>query len=124
MYAGAAGRSILANSPQLIDTVLAAAPYPALTAHTLTDASALRADIDESRRSGFTISNEDVTIGIGAVGVPILRGDVLLGCISVGGLIDDILRDQDAIVSVLSVSATELGAQFVEKSADGPLRLA
>lgn len=110
LYAGAAGRNILAHSPELVDRVLADAPLPALTTRTLTDAKALRADIDQSLAEGHTFSDEDVTIGIAAIGVPVMNGSRFMGCLSAAGLADDIRGQRTALVVSLSDAAAELAA--------------
>lgn len=89
LYAGAAGRNILAHSPDLRESYLARAPLPALTASTLTDRGALEADIERTLATGFTFSNEDVTVGIGALGTAVLRDGDFAGSLSIGGLIGD-----------------------------------
>ncbi len=44
------------------------------TADRLTDADGLRADIDETRRSGFAVDDEEDSIGVRCIGAPILAG--------------------------------------------------
>ena len=77
LYAGAAGRATLAfmDDPA---PYLARAPFPALTRRTLTKASQLRRDIKLTRDRGYSVSDEDVTDGIGALGVPLTT--VSAGC--------------------------------------------
>lgn len=111
VHVGAAGRVILAHLPDLAVDVLAAAPHPSFTEHTLTERSALRADIARSQEQGWTLSEEDATIGIGAVGVPVVRDGALLGCLSLAGLIDDIRRDREGLVRALDRAAAELVAR-------------
>ena len=43
-----------------------------LTPRTLTDAADLRADVERTRAQGFALSLDDVTVGVGAVAVPVL----------------------------------------------------
>jgi DNA-binding IclR family transcriptional regulator len=109
-HAGAAGRTILAHSPDIIDAVLAQAPRPRLTEKTLHTEQQLREDITRSLADGFTVSDEDVTIGIGAIGVPIIARGSLVGCLSVGGLSADIRSGTPGIVTVLTATAHELAA--------------
>jgi DNA-binding IclR family transcriptional regulator len=112
-HAGAAGRATLANSRrEIIEAALARAPFPPLTTHTITTEEQLRADIAQSVADGYTVSDEDVTIGIGAVGVPILVDGTLVGCVSVGGLIADIRADTPGIVAVLTDSVEQLAKAY------------
>lgn len=114
LHAGAAGRSILANSPQLVANLSQLAPFPQLTVRTLISIDELLADVIRSRETGFTVSDQDVTIGIGAVGVPILDEDQLLGCVSVGGLAEDIARKTPELVVALRAAAVELRSSALQ----------
>jgi IclR family acetate operon transcriptional repressor len=107
LYAGAAGRNILANQPGQAQRTLAHAPYPALTVHTLTSAEQLQRDIETSLANGFTVSDEDVTIGIGAIGAPVFRDRRLAGCLSIGGLANEIRNHATELLDVLQLAAIE-----------------
>jgi DNA-binding IclR family transcriptional regulator len=108
LHAGAAGRVILAYGDHP-EGNLQRAPFPRLTPDTLTTAEQLREDIQTTRRSGYALSDQDVTIGIGAVGVPVFnREGAFAGCVSLGGLIDEILAQKDDYVAVLKDAALAL----------------
>ncbi|HEX5465295.1 MAG TPA: IclR family transcriptional regulator [Candidatus Limnocylindrales bacterium] len=88
LYCGAGPRVLLASlSAEELEGYLAEAPFPPLTPHTLTAAEALRADAGRSRVSGYVVSLEDVTVGVGALGAPVrdASGDVI-AAVSVAGL--------------------------------------
>lgn len=108
LYAGAAGRNILANTGELIEPLLTSAPFPALTTKTLTTADELQADIARTLAEGYTMSDEDVTIGIGAIGVPVFGADGLLGCLSAAGLVQDIRAGETNFLPALRAAAHEL----------------
>lgn len=108
LYAGGAGRNILAHTPALIDQVLGNADLLAFTAHTLVDADDLRADIATTLQTGYTLSHEDVTVGIGAIGTAVTQDGRYLGCLSVAGLIHDITADQDELIARLRLAASQL----------------
>lgn len=110
LYAGGAGRNILAHTPQCMERVLTQAPFSAFTPHTLTEKGSLRADVEQTLASGHTLSDEDVTIGIGAIGVAVRQGGQYLGCLSIGGLIDDIRADLDRLVARVQSGADRLAA--------------
>lgn len=57
------------------DELLERLPLPARTEHTVTDVSALRAELDASRAAGWVEQGEQHDIGMNAVGVPVLRRD-------------------------------------------------
>lgn len=116
-HAGAAGRATLAHSSQdVINAVMASEPFEPYTVHTFTSADALREDIIRSRDQGYTLSDEDVTIGIGALGVPVVANGVLAGAVSVGGLRGDILADTTAIVAALRDGVATLGAVYATRA--------
>jgi DNA-binding IclR family transcriptional regulator len=108
LYAGAAGRCILAFSPDAAELVSDLAPFPPLTARTLTTAEELLADIENSRQVGYVVSDEDVTIGIGAVGMPIMRSGKLAGCLSIGGLTTVVLTRIEELRDRLAEGVAEL----------------
>ena len=108
LNAGAAGRTALAYLPDVTD-YLAAAPHEAFTPKSLTDAAALKEDIERTRDRGYAVSHEDVTVGIGALGVPVLgaRG-VLRGTVSLGGLIGEIREREHDLVSAIRATVRQL----------------
>jgi len=110
LYADAAGRVALAYvQDQDAERYLQTTTFKPLTEYTLTNADDLRKDILTTRRDGFTRSNEDVTIGIGAIGVPILGSDdMLAGSLSIAGLVDEIFAQQVELVELLREAAERL----------------
>jgi IclR family acetate operon transcriptional repressor len=111
LYAGAAGRVTLAFRDEDPAAYLARAPFQAFTRRTLQTANQLRRDIDSIRARGFSISDEDVTVGIGALGVPVFgAGDIMRGALSLAGLAEDIRTSRFELVDHLKESATALAA--------------
>jgi len=101
-YAGAAGRAIVAFDEAAAAACLASAPFEAFTDRTLRTADDLRRDMERTRSAGYSVSEEDVTPGIGALGAPIRRSGVVIGCVSVGGLIDDVrAKREDSSAALL-----------------------
>lgn len=110
LYAGAAGRGILASLPdaELAD-FLAKAPFPALTTHTLTAAADLRADVERTRDQGFTLSRQDVTLGVGAIGVRVHDEQRKHnGILSVGAFLEELDRREEELREELSRAALRL----------------
>lgn len=94
LHAGAAPRAILAHLPErewaaYLDRN---APLQSFTPSTPVDADALRAVLKETRADGFAVSDQDVTVGVAAIGVPITdyRGQVR-GALSISGIREVIL---------------------------------
>jgi DNA-binding IclR family transcriptional regulator len=111
LYAGAAGRATLAFRSEGLEDYLRLAPFPALTPSTLTTAAQVAEDVRGTRARGYSVSDEDVTIGIGALGVPLLAGDgSLRGSLSLAGLAGDIHGRRTELVRALTASAAQLAA--------------
>lgn len=86
LYAGAAGRVMLAFGVDT-DEYLSRAQFQALTTATIIEPESLRADAAATRERGYALSEQDVSVGISAIGVPVFRGDgSFAGCVSIGGL--------------------------------------
>jgi IclR family transcriptional regulator, acetate operon repressor len=110
LYAGAAGRVALAFNGDPA-AYLEDAPFEALTRRTLTTEKQLRRDIKLTRSRGYVVSDEDVTDGIGAIGVPLLdQAGRLRGVLSLAGLAEDIRDHADELVDQLNRSAIALTA--------------
>ena len=63
----------------------------------------LREDIRVTRARGYALSDEDVTLGVGAVGVPIFDPDSgrLIASLSAGGFVDEVLTTQESLAALL-----------------------
>lgn len=90
LHAGAAPKAILANQPAaFVRTVLVDHGLPAYTPHTITDDVELQRALEEIRRRGFALSNEDMLIHAFEVAVPIYdRDDQVRAALSVTGPVD------------------------------------
>lgn len=110
LHAGAAGRVVLAHSPERdVEAYLARCPLPAFTGTTLTTAAELRADIALTRGRGFAVSDEDVTVGIRSIGAPILSADgSLAGAVSIGGLAGESRESHARLVDAVLAAARRL----------------
>lgn len=104
-HLGAVGRTILAYSPAGPEAYLERAPFHPVTPGTLVTAEELRDDAARTRRMGFCLSDEDVTIGVAALGVPILRDGRLLGSLSVAGIRDELVDRQEGLAAQLTRAA-------------------
>jgi DNA-binding IclR family transcriptional regulator len=94
LYAGAAPRAVLAYLPaaEQLAVLRDAVPQPGDPVRP--SAATILADAEASRVAGYTVSNEDVTPGIAALGAPVFdhRGD-LAAAISISGLKSQVLGD-------------------------------
>lgn len=109
LYAGGAGRLVLAYARDVDDYLEHGPERRPLTSETITDAGALRADVERTREQGFTLSLDDATIGIGALAFPVFGGDGgLLGCLSVAGRSVDVRERQDEFTAAARAAVAEL----------------
>ncbi len=79
-FATSMGRVLLAGMPDAaLDALLAASDRPSLTERTVTDAPALRAEIDRVRDQGWALIDGELEPGLRSVAVPLhdRRGDVV-----------------------------------------------
>jgi DNA-binding IclR family transcriptional regulator len=88
LYCGAAPRVLLAGMDRAdLDRYLTGAPFERRTPYTLIAASALREDVARSRSQGYTLSLEDATLGVAALGAPVFdRHGNVVAAISIAGL--------------------------------------
>lgn len=87
LHATAIGKAYLAHLEQHeLDAILDQVELREQTPNTLTDWDALRVELDEIAKQGYSFNDEEKTLGMRAVGAPILSDDDrVLGAISVSG---------------------------------------
>ncbi|NQX16878.1 IclR family transcriptional regulator [Rathayibacter sp. VKM Ac-2857] len=108
LHAGAAGRLLLACAADA-EAYLARAPFEQLTPSTRTTRAQLLEDIALTREQGFTVSDEDATVGIGALGLPIRSpAGATIACVSLGGLAADVRGRREEFLRALRVAAATL----------------
>jgi DNA-binding IclR family transcriptional regulator len=110
---GAAPRALLAFDEDRLLPSLLEEGLSRRTEHTLVDPADLRSDLAETRRRGYAISDEDVTLGIAAIGAPILGTDgVAIAALSFGGLRQNILPPKRTQVRCLLHACEELSTRL------------
>ena len=113
LHAGAAGRVALAYFEDAdVERYLAGAPFPAYNENTLVSVEQLREDIRLTRERGYALSDEDVTLGVGAVGVPIVDNESgrVIASLSAGGFVDEVLATQESLAALLHDGVHEIQA--------------
>ena len=113
LHAGAAGRVALAYFEDAdVERYLAGAPFPAYNENTLVSVEQLREDIRLTRERGYALSDEDVTLGVGAVGVPIVDNESgrVIASLSAGGFVDEVLATQESLAALLRDGVREIQA--------------
>ena len=108
LHAGAAGRVILAYGEVSVAAYLQDEPVR-FNERTLTSADALEQDVAQTRARGYVLSDEDVTEGIGAIGVPIFdSAGTAVGSLSIGGLAVEIRERTADLVTLTQSAASEI----------------
>jgi DNA-binding IclR family transcriptional regulator len=110
---GAAPRALLAFDEERLLPSLLEEGLSRRTEHSLVDPADLRSDLAETRRRGYSISDEDVTVGIAAIGAPILGTDgVAIAALSFGGLRQNVLPPKPTQVLCLLHACEELSTRL------------
>jgi len=86
LYAGGAGKAILAFLGEREQQRVLELPRTAFTSYTLVDPGALEAELGHIARRGYAIDNQEVVGGVYCVAVPVLdRSGYPIGALSVAG---------------------------------------
>lgn len=118
---GAAPRALLAFDEEGLLPVLLAEGLTGRTPNSLVDPARLRADLAETRTRGYSVSDEDVTPGIGAIGAPIMaRNGRAIAAVSVGGLRPRVLPPRPDHVACLLRASREISARLGHESLLAP----
>jgi DNA-binding IclR family transcriptional regulator len=110
---GAAPRALLAfDEDELLPSLLEEG-LSRRTEHSLVDPADLRSDLAETRQRGYSISDEDATIGIAAIGAPILGANgVAIAALSYGGLRQNVLPPKPTQVLCLLHACEEISTRL------------
>jgi IclR family transcriptional regulator, acetate operon repressor len=110
---GAGPRALLAFDEDRLLPPLLEEGLSRRTEHSLVNPADLQVDLAETRRRGYSISDEDVTVGIGAIGAPILGSDgVALAALSFGGLRQNVLPPRQTHVARLLEACQEISTRL------------
>lgn len=87
LHSSSAGKAVLAHLPEeRIEQIVDERGLAAETEHTITDDDALMRDLERIRERGYATNKEETTVGLRAVGSPILRPDgSVVGALSISG---------------------------------------
>jgi DNA-binding IclR family transcriptional regulator len=120
LYCGGVGRLALAHVADL-DRYLADGPRRhRFTPRTLTEARDLRRDVERTQSQGYTLSLDDVTVGIGAVAVPVRSPTgSLLGCLSVAGRTVEVSTQAGDFVAAALATAARLEQNAAQALSEG-----
>lgn len=99
------------------ERLLAELPLEALTARAITDRDAFRAEIEEVRRRGYAVMDEENEAGMRAVAVPVLnsQGHAFASLATAVPVFRMGLEELEAHVPVLQDAAAELAARLPQR---------
>jgi DNA-binding IclR family transcriptional regulator len=88
LHCGGASRALLLTlTGQEVEEYAAQTGLKPLTPHSITTLDQLKEDIDRTQSQGYAFSNEDVTLGIAAIGAPIRNySGKVIAALSVSGI--------------------------------------
>ena len=109
LHLGGVGRITLAFGNEDAATYLAGAPFEPVTEHSLVTRAALENDVATSRADGATLSDQDVTLGVAAVAVPVFDGGELRAALSVAGRREDVVDKVPELRGRLADAAAQIG---------------
>lgn len=112
-HAGAASRVLLALSDELMAATLKQESLSSLTPQTLTSAEDLLKDARQTRSQRYSLSDEDVTIGVAAIGTAIFtdKGN-LCGAVSLAGRREDVVPRAHTLVPTLKDAAERIAHEL------------
>jgi DNA-binding IclR family transcriptional regulator len=117
-YCTGSGKAFLSFLPQSEVERVIADPLVARTPNTITDPVKLREDFAETRRRGYSISNEEYAVGIRAVGAPILsQSGEIWGVVAVAG---PAFRLPDERIRAIGERTVAAARQISERIRYGP----
>lgn len=112
-HAGGASLAMLAADDQYLESTLAQESFPALAPNTALTADELAGRVSAARKRGFSISDEDVTRGVAAIGVAMTAADgALIGALSVSGVRSRIISDSESLAEQLRGAAEATALAF------------
>jgi DNA-binding IclR family transcriptional regulator len=118
LHLGAAPRALLAFDEEELLPPLLAAGLSRRTEHSIVDAADLKKDLAETRERGYSISNEDVTLDVAAIGAPIFGpSGRAVAALSIGGLRQRLMPPRDGHVSSLLQACAEISMRLGYQSA-------
>ena len=86
VHCTASGKVILAFGPAAVRDRLLALPLERSTPHTITDRTALEAQLDETRAAGLARTHEELEVGLDAIAAPVYdAGGEVVAAVDVSG---------------------------------------
>ncbi|SDI14061.1 IclR family transcriptional regulator [Alteribacillus bidgolensis] len=101
LYQGAAPRAILANlEDKKIESILSEKSIEPITSKTPTDPNMYWNMVEDIRETGYSISREDVTLGVAALGAPVFdHNGNIVAAVSVSSTVHRISKESEKDIS-------------------------
>jgi DNA-binding IclR family transcriptional regulator len=114
VHAAAGAKAILANSPAEVVDNFIGEELPQLTPSTITDHKTYMQGLKKIRRRGYSFDEEEIDVGINAVGVPVFnREDKPIAAVVVAGPSKRIKgRDDSPVVILTRKAAAEISQRL------------
>ncbi len=123
VHCTAMGKAILAFLPaDEAEAVLARLELKAWTPYTITDVAELRRQLDEARRRGFALSEQETVLGLRSVAAPIIdRNDRPLAALSVAVGIQDVSQEdlQTRVAACVAQAAAAVSSHLGHPPSEG-----
>lgn len=112
LHLGGVGRITLAFGVDNPEAYLASAPFEPVTPQSLVTRDVLERDVEHSRLEGVTLSDEDVTLGVAALAVPVFGPEgSFVAALSVAGRREDVLSHVNDLSNQLKATAAAISEQ-------------
>ncbi len=113
LHLGAGPRVLLAfNEQELLPAVIREG-LSVKTEHSISTLAALAADLAETRRRGYSISDEDATLNVAAIGAPVYDASGrVVAALSIGGLRTRILPPRQLHLDLLEQACRDISARL------------
>lgn len=104
------GKVLLAYQSEKAIEQYISSPLPKPTPKSITDPAALREELAQVRKNGYSVTREEMTKGSGSIAVPILRNGK---CVAAVGVIVHLARlDTQRLVATLNNAAANISAEL------------
>jgi DNA-binding IclR family transcriptional regulator len=107
LYPTGVGKVLLAHAPDDVQVEVLSS-LKRITAHTITQPSRLRAQLEKVRTDGYATTVEEMTLGACSVAVPISRSETEVVA-ALGIVVPSLRRDRPRLVAALQVAAHGIG---------------
>lgn len=111
-HARASGKLLLAHiDDSALSTYLARNPLQPRTGRTIVSESALRADLEEIRRRGYSLDEEEFSEGVACVSAPVTNGETIVAALTLSAPAERFRQQRSNLIdAVVSVGRAASGA--------------